>query len=196
MNKTFAENITKEAIQQLPLISFEGDIHIIDDLEKCNQALRNLKDQKVIGFDTETKPTFVKGDYNPTALIQLATEEEAFLFRLNKLGYPKSLFDLMEDPSVTKLGISIMDDLKDLKKLRNFTPQGFIDLNNTARELGIEHIGVRKLAAIILEYRISKNQQVSNWENEELSPGQQRYAATDAWICLEIHNQLDRKGYL
>lgn len=196
MNKTFAENITKEAIQQLPLISFEGDIHIIDDLEKCNQALRNLKDQKVIGFDTETKPTFVKGDYNPTALIQLATEEEAFLFRLNKLGYPKSLFDLMEDPSVTKLGISIMDDLKDLKKLRTFTPQGFIDLNNTARELGIEHIGVRKLAAIILEYRISKNQQVSNWENEELSPGQQRYAATDAWICLEIHNQLDRKGYL
>jgi len=196
VNKAFAENITKEAIQQLPLISFEGEIHIIDDPDKCLQATQQLRKHDFLGFDTETKPTFVKGQYNPTALIQLASADEAFLFRLNKLGYPKCLFDLMEDSAITKLGISILDDLKDLKKLRHFEPRGFIDLNHTAKELGIDHIGVRKLAAIFLEYRISKNKQVSNWENEELTPGQQRYAATDAWICLEIHNQLVRKGYL
>ena len=196
MNKAFADHITKEDIQQLPLISFEGKIHIIDTHEKCINAVHHLRNQVVLGFDTETKPTFVKGEYNPTALIQLATSDHAYLFRLNKLGYPTSLFELMEDPTITKLGISILDDLKDLQKLKSFTPQGFIDLNHKARELGVEHIGVRKLAAIFLEYRISKNQQVSNWENEELSTGQQRYAATDAWICLEIHNQLERKGYL
>jgi len=196
VNKAFAEHITKEDIQQLPLVAFEGEIHIIDTPEKCTEAVSHLRRHECLGFDTETKPTFVKGEYNPTALIQLSTAEEAYLFRLNKLGYPNSLFGLMEDPSITKLGISILDDLKDLKKLRSFTPQGFTDLNHTAKDLGVEHIGVRKLAAIFLEQRISKNQQVSNWENEELTSGQQRYAATDAWICLEIYRQLEQKGYI
>lgn len=196
MNRAFAEHITKEDIQQLPLICFEGEIIIVDTHEGCIEAIRELRNHAIIGFDTETKPTFVKGEYNPTAMIQLATEESAYLFRLNKIGYPKPLFDVLEDPSITKLGISIQDDLKDLKKLRNFSPEGFTDMNHTAKDLGVEHIGVRKLAAIFLEYRISKSQQVSNWENEELSIGQQRYAATDAWICLEIHNQLSKKGYI
>ena len=196
MNKALAENITKEDIQQLPLLSFEGEIVIVDNDEKCGHAISVLRREDVVGFDTETKPAFVKGEYNPTALVQLATNEQAYLFRLNKIGYPRELFHFFEDEKITKLGISIMDDLKDLQKNRAFTPGGFIDLNNVAKELGIQHIGVRKLAAIFLEYRISKSQQVSNWESEELTTGQQRYAATDAWICLEIHNELTRKGYI
>ncbi len=196
MNKSLAENITKEAIQQLPLLAFEGDIRVINTHEECNDALRILEQEAFLGFDTETKPTFNKGEYNPTALIQLSKKEEAFLFRLNKIGYPKRLFSLLEEDSITKLGISILDDLKDLKRLSPFTPQGFIDLNHTAKELGIGHIGVRKLAAIFLEQRISKSQQVSNWESEELTEGQKRYAATDAWVCLEIHDTLLQKGYI
>lgn len=196
MNKVFAEHITKEDIRQLPLLCFEGEIIVVDSEEKCKEALSALKKETTLGFDTETKPTFVKGEYNPTALIQLSTQDATYLFRLNKIGYPKALYDLMGDPNITKLGISIMDDLKDLKRQRSFTPQGFIDLNHTAKELGVGHIGVRKLAAIFLESRISKSQQVSNWENEELSEGQQRYAATDAWICLEIYEELIRKGYI
>ncbi len=196
MNKALAENITKEAIQQLPLLAFEGDIRVINTKKECNEALRILEQEALLGFDTETKPTFKKGDYNPTALVQLSKKEEAFLFRLNKIGYPKRLFDLLEESSITKLGISILDDLKDLERLSSFTPQSFIDLNHTANELGIGHNGVRKLAAIFLEHRISKSQQVSNWEIDELTEGQKRYAATDAWVCLEIHESLQQKGYI
>ena len=135
-------------------------------------------------------------EYNPTAIIQLSTGDEAFLFRLQKIPNLLPLFRLMEDPSITKLGISITDDLKDLNKVRPFTPQGFIDLNHTAKEIGMKHIGVRKLAALCLEYRISKGQQTSNWENEKLTEAQQRYAATDAWVCLEIYHKLRNQGYL
>lgn len=196
MNRALAENITKEDIQRLPLISFEGEIVIVDSKEGLHEAIGYLRNQPIVGFDTETKPAFVKGEYNPTALIQLATQDKAYLFRLNSIGYPDSLFNLLEDETITKLGISLLDDLKDLKKLRHFEPAGFIDLNHIAKELGIKHIGVRKLAAIFMEHRISKSQQVSNWENKKLTLGQQRYAATDAWICLEIHHQLKRTGYI
>ncbi|MEM0941411.1 MAG: 3'-5' exonuclease [Bacteroidota bacterium] len=196
MNRSPAHNITKEDIQQLPLLTFEGEIRVINTHQECNEVLLILEKESLLGFDTETKPTFHKGEYNPTSLIQLSTQKEAFLFRLNKIGYPKRLFNLLANPNLTKLGISILDDLKDLNRLSPFTPQGFIDLNHTAKELGIRHIGVRKLTAIFLEHRISKNQRVSNWENEELTEGQKRYAATDAWICIEIHDRLLQKGYI
>ncbi|GAB4246750.1 MAG: 3'-5' exonuclease [Ekhidna sp.] len=196
MNKHLAEHITKEDIQTLPLIAFEGDIHIIETEKECNEAIRKLQQEPAIGFDTETKPTFRKGEYNPTALIQLATETDAYLFRLNALGYPKSLVQLMESSDTLKLGISILDDLRDLKKECRFTPTSFLDLNKVAKEIGIKHIGVKKLAAICLEYRISKNQQTSNWENETLTEPQKKYAATDAWICLAIYHELQRTGYV
>jgi ribonuclease D len=149
-----------------------------------------------LGFDTEKKPTFRKGDYNPTAMIQLSSMNDAYLFRLNKIGYPKPLFNIMANSSITKLGISIDDDIKELKKLDSFTPSGFQDINDLAKEIGVKHIGVKKLAAIFLEHRISKGQQTSNWEVDELSPSQAKYAATDAWICLKIYQELESKGYL
>lgn len=196
MNSRFAEHITKEDIQSLPLQAFEGDIHIVNTEEECKEAVGALRGFDVLGFDTEKKPAFNKGEYNHTALVQLSTLEDAYLFRLNKMGYPQSLFDLMADASILKLGISIDDDLKDLNKAKKFKPKNFTDVNNIARDLGIKHMGVKKLAAIFLESRISKNQQVSNWEASELSPAQQKYAATDAWVCLAIYDELLRKGYL
>lgn len=196
MIDVFTEYISKEAISNLPLISFEGAIHIIDDHESCLKAVKELRKHDKIGFDTEAKPTFVKGEYNHTALVQLSTDEDAYLFRLNKLQNLNLLFELLENPTITKFGISIMDDLKDLDKLRPFTPQGFVDLNHIAKEIGIKHIGVRKLTALLLERRVSKGQQVSNWENETLTSGQKKYAATDAWICLILYHTLQQKGYI
>lgn len=196
MNSRFAEHITKEDLRALPLLAFEGEIHTIDTEEECIDAVRALRKFDAVGFDTEKKPTFNKGEYNHTAMVQLSTMEDAYLFRLNNMGYPSSLFDFMSDASILKLGISIDDDLKDLNKARNFDPQNFTDLNDVVRELGVKHMGVKKLAAVFMEARISKNQQVSNWENDKLSPAQLKYAATDAWICLAIHLKLVDQGYI
>ncbi len=196
MNNRFAEHITKEDLRSLPLLAFEGNIHTLDTEEECIDAIRELRKHDTIGFDTEKKPTFNKGEYNHTAMVQLSTMDDAYLFRLNNMGYPQSLFDYMADKSILKLGISIDDDLKDLNKAKKFKPRNFTDLNDVVRELGVKHMGVKKLAAVFLESRISKNQQVSNWENETLTPAQLKYAATDAWICLAIHRKLLEQGYI
>ncbi|WP_425391903.1 3'-5' exonuclease [Ekhidna sp.] len=196
MNSRFAEHITKEDIRALPLLAFEGEIHTLDSEEECNRAIQQLRKFDVVGFDTEKKPTFNKGEYNHTAMVQLSTMENAYLFRLNNMGYPTSLFNYMADESILKLGISIDDDLKDLNRARKFKPKNFTDLNDVVKELGVKHMGVKKLAAIFLDSRISKNQQVSNWEAEKLTPSQEKYAATDAWICLAIYKKLLRQGYI
>ena len=196
MNSNFAENITKEDIQKLPLLAFDGDIHTLDTEAECLEAVNDLRGFDTVGFDTEKKPTFVKGEYNHTAMVQISTMNDAYLFRLNNIGFSKVLFDYMADPSILKLGISIDDDLKDLNRARAFKPQNFTDMNDVVRDLGIKHMGVKKLAAIVLESRISKNQQVSNWEAEELTSAQKKYAATDAWICLAIHKKLLEQGYI
>ncbi|MFK7951802.1 MAG: 3'-5' exonuclease [Ekhidna sp.] len=190
------ETLTKEELREFPLLAFEGEIHVIETEEECDDAISELRKYSVVGFDTEKKPTFKKGEYNPTAMVQLSTENDAYLFRMNKMGYPESLFDFMSDDSFLKLGISIDDDLKDLQKVREYDPAGFTDMNDIAKELGSKHIGVKKLAAIFLEHRISKNQQTSNWENDKLTEPQMKYAATDAWICLEIYNELKDKGMI
>ena len=196
MNSKFVEHITREDLISLPLLAFEGKIHTLNTEEECNKAVKELRKFDVIGFDTEKKPTFNKGDYNHTGMIQFSTMKNAYLFRLNNIGYPSSLFDFMADPSILKLGISIDDDLKDLNRARKFKPKNFTDLNDVVRELGVKHKGVKKLAAVFLESRISKNQQVSNWENEILTPTQLKYAATDAWICLAIYEKISRQGYI
>jgi len=188
------EEITNEGIQKLPLIAFGGAIHVIDTQEECGKALSKLRDEDTIGFDTETKPAFLKGEYNPTAIVQLSTDAHAFLFRLQKIPNLSPLYRLLEAPSVIKPGISITDDLKGLNRITSFTPRGFVDLNNTARAAGIKYMGVKKLAAVCLGGRISKGQQTSNWENETLTTAQQQYAATDAWICLAIYNKLKLWG--
>ena len=195
MNKPFSENITKDDIMSLPLQAFEGNIHLIEKESECIATLSLLKKEPILGFDTEAKPTFNKGEYNHTALVQLSTLEDAYLFRLNLMGYPRSLFDLFQDDSIQKLGISIADDLKNLQKARKFKPASFIDLNDIAKKLGIHCMGVKQLASIFLNVRISKKQQVSNWEAKKLTTAQLKYAATDAWICRAIYEYLEKKKH-
>ena len=193
---TFPLSITKEAIAQLPLIKFDGPIHVINDHKEMFRAIKKLKKQKIIGFDTEKKPTFKKGQYHPTALIQLSTATEVFLFRINKIGLHEDLILLFESDKIAKIGVGMRGDLMELKQIRTFTQNKCIDLNDLMPTLGVEKIGIRNLVAILLEKRVSKNQQVSNWENAELTLSQQQYAATDAWVCYKMYILLIKKGYI
>jgi len=190
---TFREEISNEEIKQLPRKVFDGDIFLIDTERKFDIAIPLLREYRVLGFDTETKPSFKKGRSNSTALLQLATEDKAFLFRLNKIGFPKALAGLLSNENILKIGVAIRDDLKELQKLQPFEPEGFVDLQETAKDLNIKNISLKKLTAIVLNFRISKSQRVSNWEQEILSPAQLKYAATDAWVCYELYQKINSK---
>ena len=192
----FPSQIPKQDIKHLPLMKFDGKIHLINTDDELKEAFHVMAKSDFLGFDTETKPTFNKGEYNQTALIQLSTMTDAYIIRVKELGINNHLKNLLEDREVLKIGISIRDDIKELKKLRPFRPGGFIDLNDIAAELGITQIGMRSLAGIFLKGRVSKSQQTSNWESKELTAGQLSYAATDAWICTKIYTMLQQKGYI
>ncbi len=185
----YQSSITEEEIKHLPRREFNGEIYLIDSLEKLDIALPLLKDKTILGFDTETRPSFKKGPNNDIALLQLATSEEAFLFRLNYIGFPGALKRLFEDESVLKIGLALRDDISGLKRFDDFSPSSFIDLQDMARELSIQHNGLKKLAAIFLNFRVSKSrsQRLSNWEKDTLTPKQVKYAATDAWVCSELY---------
>jgi ribonuclease D len=186
IQKMFKESITKEELTDLPLKWFKGEIVLVDTLEKVKYAAGILSKQAVIGFDTETRPAFKKGVIYNVALLQLSTSKQAFLFRLNKIGLPAEIRDIFANPEIIKPGVAIRDDIKGLKKFKNFKAQGFIELQDHAKELGIQNFSLKKLTAIVLGFRISKSQQLSNWEADSLTEAQQIYAATDAWTALEI----------
>lgn len=183
-------NITKEDILLLPAGCYNGDIKIVDTMSDLMEALPVLKNEVVIGFDTETKPVFKKGVRHDVAIIQLATSECVFLIRLKKLGFPDELAELLSNKSILKVGMDIPQDIKGLRKLHKFTPNGFVDLAVMTAQRGYQCEGVKKLSALILGIQISKRQQVSNWEAEVLSDGQIVYAATDAWVCREMYFKL------
>ena len=190
-------SISKEEISELPLGQFEGPIYLIDRPDQVEEAVDFLEDQRIIGFDTETKPSFHKGQSNQVSLLQLSTSSQAFLFRLNRIGFPPPLRGLLEKENLVKVGAAVHDDLKGLRKLTDsFFPQSFFDLNDELKKVGFHNVGVRNLSGMVLKIRISKAEQVSNWELEKLTERQQRYAATDAWACLEIFEQLRKGGYL
>lgn len=190
-------SITKDELNELPLGQFEGEIFLIDHPDQVDEAVDFLEDQQIIGFDTETKPAFRKGQFNPVALLQLSTSHQAFLFRLNKIGFPDSLRNLLEKENLVKVGAAVHDDLKGLRKLTDsFYPLSFFDLNDELKKVGFHNVGVRNLCGMVLKIRISKSEQVSNWEAETLTEKQQRYAATDAWACLEVFKVLKEEGYL
>ncbi|MCU0462607.1 MAG: 3'-5' exonuclease domain-containing protein 2, partial [Bacteroidales bacterium] len=180
MNNKFQETITVEEIKEYDLSWFRGKIVVVDDLAVFKRVIPELKHEKILGFDTETRPSFRKGHRNKVSLIQLSTGKIACLFRINRIGLPDELAALLGNPGIIKAGVAIHDDIKVLKKIKRFNPDGFVDLQKYVKNFGIQSSGLKKLTAIVLGFRISKRQQVTDWEAEELTEAQQVYAATDA----------------
>lgn len=186
----FQKEISKEEVAELDLIEFGGPIHLIDSLEDFEKAIDEISSSALLGFDTETKPAFKKGQVYPTSLIQLATRDKSWIIRVSRIGYPKRLLDLLSSEKVLKIGSGLSDDIRRLRADFNFEPAGFLDLQQYVEAFQIEVKGLKKMSGIVLGRRISKSQQVSNWDADLLTEAQLRYAATDAWICLEIYNAL------
>ena len=186
--------ITEEEMNRLPRKEFDGEIFLIDTRDKLDKTMPLLEGETLLGFDTETRPSFKKGKNYEVSLLQLANADQAFLFRLNHIGIPEPLKHLMEDPAVLKIGLALRDDIGGLKRLNPFEPGGFIDLQDMANEHSVPHNGLKKLAAKFLKYRISKSRskRLSNWEADKLGPKQVRYAATDAWVCYELYKVMNQ----
>jgi ribonuclease D len=188
--KLYQREISKEEVEKLALIQYEGPIHVIQSDEEFEAEIDHMAGHKTLGFDTETRPSFKKGIIYPTSLIQISTSENAWLIRVSRMGYPERLLDLLTDKEVIKVGTGLNDDIRKMKSDFNFDPGGFLDLQQYVEAFHIDEKGLKKLSAIILGHRISKSQQVSNWDADVLTEAQLRYAATDAWVCLEIYNAL------
>lgn len=186
-------SISPEEIEQLSPAAFPGRIEVIDSIGlDFFRAVRYLRRQSVIGFDTESRPCFSPNQpHYGVSLLQLSGKERAFLFRIKMMGdIPKALRKILSDEKILKVGAAVNDDVRGLEKHHDFTPKSFVDLQKIVWEYGIKDKSVKKMAAIILGIRISKTQQLSNWEAEKLSEAQQSYAATDAWVCREMFLKL------
>lgn len=188
----FCESIMPKEMEKLDFASFPGKIYVIDSVgAEFNRAIAYLRSQKVIGFDTETRPTFSPDQPRyGVALLQLSGPDKAFLFRINKMGMHRRLCNLMASDKIIKVGAAIHDDIRGLQKKHDFVPSSFVDLQKIVWEWGIKDKSVKKMSAIILGFRVSKTQQLSNWEAGVLSESQCKYAATDAWVCREMYLKL------
>ena len=186
----YPERISKNELLELPLLQFPGKIHLVNDRIEMEKAMELIQEEALLGFDTETRPSFKRGENHPVALLQLASETDAFLFQLRDLGLPDPLKEIFEDESALKIGVAIHDDIKALQQKSEFQPNGFVDLADIARRFGIITTGLRNLTGIVLKSRISKRYQLSNWNRKILDEHQQLYAATDAWVCREIYLQM------
>lgn len=187
MQNVNPRSISKEELNNLPLYKFDGPIHIIDTKEAIYDAVSVLKQETLIGFDTETRPTFRKGRRYPTSLLQLASANEVFLFRLTHLGLTPNIAGILADDNIVKIGVGIRDDIKELQDIHLFDPANFIDLQKIARKYGLKKTSLRYLSAHFLNVRISKRAQVSPWHKPKLTERQIRYAATDAWVPRKIY---------
>jgi len=188
----FQKTISHDEINLLPLKAFVGKIELITDADALPKAFKEIKEHDVVGFDTETKPAFVKGQIHKVSLLQLAIPQKVFLVRLNSTGLHKEIISFLESEKIIKAGVGIRDDIKTLHRLGRFHAAGFAELSSMAREAGLEVESVKKLSALLLGFRISKGAQTSNWEAEKLNEKQIIYAATDAWVCLEIYKKLSK----
>ena len=188
----FIDKISNEQTAQLPAVEFRGEIRIVEHERDIAAACKTLAEQPVIGFDTETRPSFRPGVTFRVSLLQLSTPTVCYLFRLNKIPLAKPILQLFEDRRILKIGADVAGDLRSLRQIRHFRDGGFVDLQGIAPEWGIGEKSLRKLSAIVLGRRVSKAQRLSNWEAATLTDKQQLYAATDAWVCTRIYEQLLR----
>lgn len=186
----FIDKISNEQTALLPAVEFRGEIRIVEHERDIAAACKTLAEQPVIGFDTETRPSFRPGVTFRVSLLQLSTPTVCYLFRLNKIPLAKPILQLLEDRRVLKIGADVAGDLRSLRQISHFRDGGFVDLQGIAPEWGIGEKSLRKLSAIVLGRRVSKAQRLSNWEAAQLTEKQMRYAATDAWICPEIYRTL------
>ena len=188
----FIDKISNEQTALLPAVEFRGEIRIVEHERDIAAACKTLAEQPVIGFDTETRPSFRRGVTFRVSLLQLSTPTVCYLFRLNKIPLAKPILQLLEDRRILKIGADVAGDLRSLRQIRPFRDGGFVDLQGIAPEWGIGEKSLRKLSAIVLGRRVSKAQRLSNWEAATLTDKQQLYAATDAWVCTRIYEQLLR----
>ncbi len=182
--------MTKEAIQELPKVLFPGKIHLVTTPEEADRAVTFLKQYTLLGIDTETRPAFNRGQHHKVALLQVATDDHCFLFRLNQIGLTLPVILLLENPHITKIGLSLKDDLMMLHKRAPFEPRGFVEIQDIVRPFGIEDLSLQKIYANLFVDKISTSQPPPHWEAERLTASPQRYAATDAWACLNIYHLL------
>lgn len=182
--------ISKQQLSVLPAAQFNGELRLVEDEEEIKDAIDKLRESDIIGFDTETRPTFRKGQSNTVSLIQLSTRKTCYLFRINHVGLAKPIVDLLEDPSIKKIGLSIHDDFHNLNKIMEIHPEGFIELQNYVKKFRIADNSLTKIYAIIFGKRISKGQRLTNWEADQLTSSQQAYAALDAMACVEIYDHI------
>ena len=183
-------SISKQQLSTLPPAQFTGQIVVVDTPEAVEEAVTRLREAGLIGFDTETRPSFKKGQVFNVALMQLSTTDVCFLFRLNRIGMPDVLKEVLEDPDVTKIGLSTHDDFRNLHKTFEFTPQGFVELQTYVTHWNIIDKSLSKIYGILFGRRLSKSQRLSNWEAEQLADSQQHYAALDAQSCSHIYRHL------
>ena len=189
---TFAPHIDKAAIQALPLTFFEGEVIVVDKPEMVADAAEYLRQHTVLGVDTEARPSFKRGVHYPTALVQISTLERCYLFRLTHVGMPVEIAQIFANPNICKVGLAFKDDINGLRRRRDFVPANCIDLQSMVCKYGIMEMGLQKIFAIIFGKKISKAQQLTNWENSYLTPEQARYASTDAWATLSIYLALQQ----
>lgn len=192
MTKIIYNKFDKKKIAELPRVLFDGRIVVVLSVSEADKAVKYLLSRPILGIDTETRPVFHKGQHHKVALLQISDYDTCFLFRLNKIGMPKSVLKLLEDTTVPKIGLSLNDDMLMLHQRAQFKRGFFIDLQDHAKEFGIEDLSLQKLYANIFHQRISKREQLSNWENDVLTEAQKRYAATDAWACIQLYEEMKR----
>ena len=190
--KTIYSHFDKHAIATLPKALFEGRIIVIQSVGEARRAVTYLSRFPRLGIDTETRPNFKPGGMNPVGLLQVATSDTCFLFRLNYIGLPECVIRLLSDPGVEKLGLSLHDDWAQLRRRTDFEPGNYVDLQDYVKKLGIQDMSLQKLYANLFGQKISKTQRLTNWDADVLTEAQKRYAATDAWACLKLFNEINR----
>jgi ribonuclease D len=190
----YRREFTPEEINVYPLKRWRGPVQLIRGKKKAKAAVRALAEESILGFDTETRPVFKKGMSNPISLLQLATGDTVYIFQLSSTPLFPDLTEILSDPGIIKAGVSVRDDILELRKIHEFEPGGFVDLGEVAAEHDLKTRGLRNLAANLLGFRISKGQRCTNWARPDLTPKQIEYAATDAWVGRELYLRMSELG--
>ncbi len=188
----FDRRMNKDEINACPIARWKGPVSVVRTREELATAMRKLAGDSLLGFDTETRPAYTKGESYPPSLLQLANEKEVFIFQFKHLRFAKPLRDILADPAIIKAGVSLDYDIRELKKMSHFKAEGFVDLGDLAKKKGIKNHGLRGLAAVLLGCRIAKGAQTSNWARDVLTKHQIQYAATDAWIGRKLYLTLEQ----